>query len=114
MLRDKKNIDGGEDAHPFRAQQVIDCPVTHCSVPRGDGTMRHSKLNLIVQLKDGTILQRPYNDGPFYVCEREGCEWYKHPRGVHELNIQWVTGATKHKTKRTTPQEVKNDLEVMV
>jgi len=84
-------IQGGDDATPFRAHVSIGCIVGECP-----GEMRLNMLR-----GDGALLQRPYNDGPYYRCNRVGCYYHDHPRGLHELNSEWVrdTHAPKKRTE---------------
>ena len=71
---------GGDDARPFRAHVSIDCFIGECPGQMGLNMLR----------PDGTLLQRPYNDGPFYRCNRVGCYYHDHPRGLHEINSDWI------------------------
>jgi hypothetical protein len=58
---------------------------------------------------DGTLLQRPHNDGPFYRCNREGCYYHDHPRGLHELNSEWICDANTER-KRSEIKEAGGDI----
>lgn len=78
------------DAHPVRAKMFVPCPVTHCIVRMPNGYERHSRMQLHLIGRDGRQLIRPYNDGPYYQCERAGCEFHRHPRGLHEMNSEWI------------------------
>jgi hypothetical protein len=71
---------GGDDARPFRAHISIDCLITQCP----------GRMELNMLRADGTLLQRPFNNGPFYRCTRVGCYYQDHPRGLHTLNSEWV------------------------
>lgn len=50
-------------------------------------------MSLVIFRQDGTLLERPFNDGPYYRCNRVGCHYHDHPRGLHEINTRWVTDA---------------------
>ena len=78
------------DAHPVKAKMLIPCPVTHCTVTMPNGFTRHSRMQLHLFDAKGHQLVRPYNDGPYYQCEREGCWFHDHPRGLHEFNSEWI------------------------
>ena len=88
------NIGGGEGAHPFRAQQIIPCLVGECP----------GHMALVIFRQDGTLLERPFNDGPYYRCTRVGCHYHDHPRGLHEINTAWITDAHRP-GKRTEIKE---------
>jgi hypothetical protein len=83
------------DAHPVKAKMLIPCPVTHCTVTMPNGFTQHSRMQLHLYGPDGHMLRRPYDDGPYYRCEREGCEFRKHPRGLHEMNSEWIRDADR-------------------
>ena len=84
------SVTGGDDAHPYRAHVDIECVIGQCP-----GRMRLNMLRA-----DGTLLQRPFNDGPHYRCNRVGCLYHTHPRGLHELSSDWIADASAPK-KRT-------------
>lgn len=88
---------GGDDAQPFRALQAISCIIGQCP-----GLML---LNILGE--DGALLARPFNDGPYYRCNRVGCYYHEHPRGLHELNSTWIrdTNAPKKRTEVSVSDE---------
>ncbi len=93
-------IRGGHDAAPFRAKVFIPCLVSRCMVPNPAGGERRSRMQLITLREDGALLQRPFNEGPHYKCEREGCHYRDNPRGVHELNSEWIRAYTPLEPKK--------------
>jgi hypothetical protein len=97
-------LNDGEQVHPFRAKQFIPCPITHCP----------GKWHLYTFYKDGRVLERPFNDGPFYRCDREGCYWHDHIRGVHELNSEWVRDDHEGPKKPQDKQDWEKQYEVLV
>lgn len=86
----RDNVYGGDDAQPFRAHTSMPCIIGQCP----------GRMMLNILRNDGTLLERPYNDGPYYRCDRVGCYYHEHPRGLHELNSEWVRDA--HRPKKTT------------
>ncbi len=78
---------GGDDARPYRAHVSIDCIVGECP----------GRMQLNMLRADGTLLQRPFNDGPYYRCNRVGCYYSTHLRGLHTLNSEWVRDASAPK-----------------
>jgi hypothetical protein len=104
----------GEDAQPFRAQAFIPCLINQCAVPMDDGTERPSRMQLIVARQDGAMLQRPFNDGPVYVCEREGCYYHDNPRGLHEINSRWIQAESKQKNTVETEADIEDKSEVLI
>ena len=73
-------LTGGDDTHPYRAHVSIECIIGQCP----------GRMGLVILRPDGTLLQRPDNEGPFYLCDRVGCYYHDHPRGLHELNSEWI------------------------
>lgn len=92
-------IRDGDDARPFLAHVSIPCIITRCP-----GLMQLNTLRA-----DETLLQRPFNDGPFYRCNRVGCHYHNHPRGVHEFNSEWICD-TSAQRKRSEIREVGGDI----
>ena len=91
---------GGGDAQPYKAKVFIPCLINQCMVPDPAGGERRSRMQLITLRGDGALLQRPFNDGPHYKCERVGCEYHDHPRGLHELSSKWIRDADRWERKR--------------
>ena len=87
-------LTGGHDAHPFKAQQEIECLIGECP----------GRMRLTIFRNDGTLLSRPFNDGPYYKCNRVGCHYHDNPRGLHEINTGWITDAHRP-GKRTEIKE---------
>jgi hypothetical protein len=98
------DIHGGDDAHPFRAKVFMDCIIGECP----------GKMQLLWLRKDGTLLQRPFNEGPVYKCMRPGCYYNKHPRGVHTLNREWIRDADAPRKTRSEPADLEKDYEVLI
>jgi hypothetical protein len=97
------NISGGNDAHPFRAQQSIPCLIGECP----------GKMRLVILRADGTLLQRPFNDGPHYRCNRVGCHYHDNPRGLHELNTNWVNDAARKQDKIEAIEDIERKKDVL-
>lgn len=91
---------GGDQTHPARAQMFIPCLINQCMT---DG--RRSRMQLILWREDGALLERPYNDGPYYRCEREGCYYRDHPRGLHEISSEWIRSADVQDTMKDASME---------
>jgi len=108
-----KEVWGGEPV--FKAPMFHECIISECHVITPDGNERRSMMQLHIQRPDGTMLQRPFNDGPYYKCERPGCQIHEHPRGLHELNSRWVRDSGKTEIKRKTGDELsQEDMEVWI
>ncbi|MCK5644709.1 MAG: hypothetical protein KAJ19_28175, partial [Gammaproteobacteria bacterium] len=75
-----EHLRGGNDAHPYRAHVRIECIIGQCP----------GWMELVMLRRDGTLLHRPENDGPFYRCNRVGCHYHEHPRGLHEFSSEWI------------------------
>lgn len=99
-----KQVWGGDDAHPFRAQKFIPCLIGECP----------GLMHLVIFRPDGTLLQRPCNDGPHYRCERVGCFYHDNPRGLHELNSRWIRDEHLRKDKIETEQDIERKSEVLI
>jgi hypothetical protein len=78
------------------------------------GGERRSRMQLIVARRDGALLQRPFNDGPHYVCEREGCFYHDNPRGLHEISSRWIQAESKKKNTVETDADIKDKSEVLI
>ena len=83
-------IDGGEQTHPYKAPAETDCFIGACL----------GRMRLVMLRPDGTLLQRPDNDGPVYRCNRVGCYYHAHPRGVHEINPERLRGSGREKLEQ--------------
>jgi hypothetical protein len=99
-----KAVFGGDPV--FKAPMFHECIIGECCVVTSDGNERRSMMQLHIQRKDGTLLQRPFNDGPYYKCERPGCQIHEHPRGLHELNSRWVRDGGRNEPKKQTGDEL--------
>jgi hypothetical protein len=71
-------------------------------------------MTLVLFREDGVFLQRPFNDGPYYRCERAGCFFHDHPRGLHEFNSEWIRTAGHFEPKIETDDDLKKRYEVML
>ena len=110
-----EQIYGGDDAQPVRAKWFIPCFVTGCYVMDRDGNEIRSQMQLQLRRRDGVMLRRPFNDGPAYKCERVGCYFHEHPRGLHEINGEWIRDADRWERKRGEHDELtNNDMETMI
>jgi hypothetical protein len=92
-------IRGGDLANGYRASVHIPCEISLCP----------GQFTLITTRNDGTLLERPYNDGPYYVCSRPGCYWREVPReangerpgrGLHEISHKWIV--SDHEPRKKT------------
>lgn len=94
------SVKGGYDADPFRAKVFIPCLVSQCMVPDPAGGERRSRMQLITLRGDGALLQRPFNEGPYYKCERVGCYYRDNPRGIHEISTDYLRAYTPLEPKK--------------
>jgi len=106
-------VSGGDPI--YKAPLFHECIIGECRVVTSEGNERRSMMQLNLTGADGTWLQRPDNEGPFYQCERPGCYYHDHPRGLHELNTGWIRDAHRIEPKRQTGDELtEKDKEVWI
>ncbi|MCP4898901.1 MAG: hypothetical protein GY906_18165 [bacterium] len=108
-----KDVSGGNAI--FKAPMFHECIINQCHVVTSEGNERRSMMQLHIQRLDGVMLQRPFNDGPYYKCERRGCHYREHPVGLHELNSRWVRDGGKNEPKKQVGDELTpEEMEVWV
>lgn len=106
MRKEFNELQSGEDVHPVRAKWFIPCLIGECP----------GQMQLHLRRRDGAFLQRPYNDGPYYTCMREGCHYHTHPRGLHEIHHDyWIRDAKiPRKEKNDGDPLTEKDMETMI
>jgi hypothetical protein len=71
-------------------------------------------MALVIFRQDGALLERPFNDGPYYKCNRVGCYHHEHARGLNEINTRWVTDAHRAKDAIKEVGDIERKKDVLI